>query len=709
VDGPCIVYVGGWATHRHVGDDAILRTHLAQLAAHLPHARPVVLGSDPGVLRERFGVDTAPDLRGYMLAASPAGHPPDRALLLRRLGTLLAAAEGRVEMPAAPGVRTALEMLRDATALVDLGAGSLTSAYHDVLWSQAAACAIAASYGVPRIVSGVTVGPVDDVFDRIILGRILRGATHVTVRDRTTSAALAEALGARDVVEAIDDAVALRRATDVESADTTAPYAVLCAAPQDAESLAPAVAALHADHGIATVALAMDFFPGLPDGDGIAALHRALPDPDAMAVLDPVPPDEQIAELVAGAAVVVGSRYHLAVFAAAAGTPAVLQFRDEYTRVKAQGLASLAPGVTPIARTDGREALVEAVTAAVAGPRPQPIGTPDPLPAVAKLITIVAPGADPDAHAIAVEPIGDLQDARALWEQLGPTTGNPFATWMYADLWWRHLGNGRPLYLSAVRVDGDIVALLPLFAARDGLRFVGHIDADLLGPIGAPIHHPAALRALRDWIAQREARMIADDLSAGSALWLGGTVVRRTPSPVVDLPEAGFDALLQERSALQRRDVRRHFKRLTSAHDVRMRTADPQTLERDLDTLFALHRARFGDASGTFAGPRGELHRDLARRALELGWLRLRVLELDQRPVAATYGLRVGPAEWWYQSGRDPAFERASVGSVLLAAAIRAACEEGAREFRMLRGDEAYKSRWATRDAALETVLVDRT
>jgi CelD/BcsL family acetyltransferase involved in cellulose biosynthesis len=47
------------------------------------------------------------------------------------------------------------------------------------------------------------------------------------------------------------------------------------------------------------------------------------------------------------------------------------------------------------------------------------------------------------------------------------------------------------------------------------------------------------------------------------------------------------------------------------------------------------------------------------------------------------------------------------VGLVLQAACIRAACEEGAREYRLLRGDQRYKLSWATRDAPLETVVVE--
>ncbi len=306
-----------------------------------------------------------------------------------------------------------------------------------------------------------------------------------------------------------------------------------------------------------------------------------------------------------------------------------------------------------------------------------------------------------------VDPLGDLDEARALWERLEAAALNPFATWMFADVWMRHVGGDRPLRLATVSVDEQVVALLPLLEVGSELRLVGYGDADLLGPVGAPASHLVALTALRDYVAEERARLIVDDVTAGSANWLGGEVVRRTPSPVVDLPEAGFEALLASRSAKLRGRVRNQENRLARDHTMRVRAVTPETLERDLETLFALHNARWSNTTTVFSGPRVALHREFARRALERGWLRLRLLELDGCPAAATYGLRVDDAEWFYQTGRDPAYDRESVGSVLFAATIRAACEEGAREFRMLRGDERYKLSWATDDAAVETVLMD--
>ena len=120
-----------------------------------------------------------------------------------------------------------------------------------------------------------------------------------------------------------------------------------------------------------------------------------------------------------------------------------------------------------------------------------------------------------------------------------------------------------------------------------------------------------------------------------------------------------------------------------------------------------LHARRWGPTeSDAFTGRRRAFHHEWAACALENGWLRLWVLEADGAAVAAWYGFRYAQTESFYQSGRDPAWGSRSVGFVLLAHTIREAANDGMREYRFLRGGEAYKDRFADGDAPVETVLM---
>ena len=71
--------------------------------------------------------------------------------------------------------------------------------------------------------------------------------------------------------------------------------------------------------------------------------------------------------------------------------------------------------------------------------------------------------------------------------------------------------------------------------------------------------------------------------------------------------------------------------------------------------------------------------------------------------MAAWYGFRFGGADWYYQLGRDPEWDKESIGLVLLAHTIRAPSTTACRTYRLLRGGESYKARFATADPGIQT------
>jgi CelD/BcsL family acetyltransferase involved in cellulose biosynthesis len=305
-----------------------------------------------------------------------------------------------------------------------------------------------------------------------------------------------------------------------------------------------------------------------------------------------------------------------------------------------------------------------------------------------------------------------LESARSTWEALAERAANPFATYEFASTWWDHFGDGRPLRLETIDdADGTPLALLPLFVAEDGhrptMRLIGHVEADLLGPVCDPGDRLAALGAMSGALGPGPVRLVADNVAAGTAAALGGSVESTMPSPVQALPPGGWEAVLASLSATHRSEVRAGERRLVRRWSVDIREADAETFERDFATLIRLHTTRLGAQSGVYKGIRGEFHAAFAVIAARRGWARLRLLEIDGVAVAANYALRYAGDEWSWQSGRDPEWASASVGSVLFAHCVRAAAEDGVRTFRWLRGGESYKLRWATGDEPVETVVLE--
>jgi CelD/BcsL family acetyltransferase involved in cellulose biosynthesis len=284
--------------------------------------------------------------------------------------------------------------------------------------------------------------------------------------------------------------------------------------------------------------------------------------------------------------------------------------------------------------------------------------------------------------------------------------------------WWRHWGAEDGFLVAACRrSDGRLAAILPLYVSARRplriLRFIGHGAGDLLGPVCAPQDRAGTRAALGQLLADDLVHwdlLVAQQVPSGEG-WaeaLGGVVVRRERSPTLALHWTSWDDYLASRSANFRQQVRRRERKLARRHELRFRlTTNRATLQADLDVLFALHETRWGDdASPALAASRRAFHREFASQAFERGWLRLWFLEIDGEPVAAWYGFRFGGVESYYQAGRDPAWDSHSVGAVLLAHTIRSALEDGMREYRFLRGGEAYKDRYTADDGGLETFLV---
>jgi CelD/BcsL family acetyltransferase involved in cellulose biosynthesis len=311
-----------------------------------------------------------------------------------------------------------------------------------------------------------------------------------------------------------------------------------------------------------------------------------------------------------------------------------------------------------------------------------------------------------------------LEPFRADWVRLARVNGNIFATWEWNELWWRHFGRGRRLRVSVSRDDaGEIATIVPLYLWSERplrvLRFVGHGHGDMLGPIGDARDRAASVASLRRTLGRERYDVFVGDwvgADNGSAEALGAKVLRETGYPILRFEADSWQEFLASRHRAFRKRTGNAQRRLFREHDASMRMTDRTTLAADLDILYRLHHARFGGHEGCyFCGANEPFQREFAALALANDWLRLWILEVDGRPVAAEYGFRFGDSHFAYQCGRDPAMAKASVGYVLEVMTMQEALAEGVREYRFLQGAEPYKYRFATEDPELETIVVAAT
>lgn len=314
-----------------------------------------------------------------------------------------------------------------------------------------------------------------------------------------------------------------------------------------------------------------------------------------------------------------------------------------------------------------------------------------------------------------VKPMSVLPGPPAdVWNALALRSRNIFATHEWCECWWEHLGSGEPSVITDDAVDPRVI--VPLFRsgrALRQLRFIGTGPADLLGPVCAPEHNELAQRLVRERLADEADWNVAvfHDVAVdgGWQQGLDAKEVRRVVSPVLRLETDDWETYLSGRSKNFREQVRRKRRKLEREHpSTVLRLADATTIARDVDTFFALHQKRWGDDAQLALGRQREFQVAFALRALDQGWLRLWLLEIDGHAAAVSLGYRFGADEYYYQSGRDKRFDHLSVGAVLMAQTIRHAIETGAQEYRLLRGDEDYKSRWSDTERSVHTVALSR-
>jgi CelD/BcsL family acetyltransferase involved in cellulose biosynthesis len=283
------------------------------------------------------------------------------------------------------------------------------------------------------------------------------------------------------------------------------------------------------------------------------------------------------------------------------------------------------------------------------------------------------------------------QDWLALCRRTPGTT--PFQTPMWLLPWWKHFGSDE----LAVIVTPD--ALAPLYIVRDGDEslgmFLGTGNSDYLDVVG-------------------DAAAIVDEMSRlDCQLWDLQQLRPSSTMLTAALPDGWSDSVLDHDVclgvSLSELDLSTHFQKkiryyrraLARLGDVQVDEATEVNLDELVDALFVLHAARWQQRGlpGVLADEAvQQFTRDVARRMLAAGALRMYATRVAGRIVAVFYGFAFGDTVYYYLSGYDPALEKLSIGTLIVAHAVDEAVRTGAATFDFLRGAEEYKYAWGAKD-----------
>ena len=391
-EAPRVLVIGDIGQHTyHVGDEAM--TIASAQALSEGGAAVTLMTRDVGHSARYIGAAVNHEAVIHEAAHHEAGAPyaylpfflfpwapAERELTLAALECVLAQLHADRERPsvtelvALPQVQALPEVLHplaqtvermvefaDAIATMDAvvvsGGGNLNSRYGWLLYERAAAVRAAEYAGVPVYVTGQSLGPVLSPEDAQVLERMLRTARSVTVREHSSLAWCRErGIDARLSVDDATDYLPASPARTLHYAEGVSAGQALDELPehyvcvtvnecteQQAQQIARLLDGMWREHGYAPVFLSHYGDPQDPTSGDIQAHQRIAEQlsPSTPATLLPILHADQSITVHRAAAFTLTSRYHPAVFSAAAGISVLALVPDAFTQMRVGGALNL--------------------------------------------------------------------------------------------------------------------------------------------------------------------------------------------------------------------------------------------------------------------------------------------------------------------------------------------------------------------------------
>ena len=391
-EAPRVLVIGDIGQHTyHVGDEAM--TIASAQALSEGGAAVTLMTRDVGHSARYIGAAVNHEAVIHEAAHHEAGAPyeylpfllfpwapAERELTLAALECILVELHADRERPsvtelvALPQVQALPEVLHpleqtvermvefaDAIAAMDAvvvsGGGNLNSRFGWLLYERASVALVAEYAGVPLFVTGQSLGPVLNPEDAQVLERMLRTARSVTVRESSSLAWCRERdIDARLSVDDATDYPTVYPARTLHYAEGISASQALNELPehyvcvtvnectdQQAQQIARLLDGMWREHGYAPVFLSHYGDPQDPASGDIQAHQRIAErlSPSTPATLLPILHADQSITVHRAAAFTLTSRYHPAVFSAAAGIPVLALIPDAFTQMRVGGALSL--------------------------------------------------------------------------------------------------------------------------------------------------------------------------------------------------------------------------------------------------------------------------------------------------------------------------------------------------------------------------------
>jgi len=310
----------------------------------------------------------------------------------------------------------------------------------------------------------------------------------------------------------------------------------------------------------------------------------------------------------------------------------------------------------------------------------------------------------------------DISELEKAWGELFETSEhhNPFLSWEWCNIWWKHFGTNRRLMVLAIERDGQIVSLAPLMVEqsktfrRPVVRFIGSNLADYSDFLVGREETESAklfwdyLGGMNNGTKITLSRFVED---SPSFLFLRNpsnrdkkiVVEAVNTSPYVKIT-GGWDEFYKNINKSIKKDLNWCTNKLAKAGSVsfdRKSAIDSKTIEQ----MFAIQikRQQYKPRKSQFEDNSvRNFFAEVADSFSKKGWLDFASLSLDEKIIAYVFGFRLNGTVFYWNVSFDPDYQQFSPGKSLLKFLLEDSFKKGDRIFDFMIGDESYKSHWAT-------------
>ncbi len=329
-----------------------------------------------------------------------------------------------------------------------------------------------------------------------------------------------------------------------------------------------------------------------------------------------------------------------------------------------------------------------------------------------------------------IETETEFRTLKPIWQQLITTsqTSSPFLTYEWISEWWATYHNrlkNPELKIIVLADSNQRLAILPLFVHQKkltptskfkvlqfmGTEFESSDYLDIIAPetqkalyLQQIFSSPIFLKLIKS-VDVLDLPNITDDASLLTSKKMIEQIIgnrsylyRTKTCPYIELPQT-VDAFLQNLS----RNLRSNLRRTQNKFNKNGLTIEVVNNEQELDQairrLFELHGMRFAakQANTKFVfEKRGVFHQRIAKIFLRNHWLQLYQIKDQRTVIGSLYCYKFGESMMYMQGGFDPSYHKFALGNLIILRAITDAIEMKYKIFDFMRGNEAYKARWAT-------------